>query len=186
MPPTIVAGVDAPTVSMSNMLTEGHRRDLLNSGFSASLHCRSELWKKGSFIFYAPESIVEWDIIVEYMPATQVYHIRRVQDGRLEDLGEVKSIEAAEQIVDRPYRLPQPPRSQGRRYYYAFIVELSTLSLSDLDAWQRWVRGEAAPAVQGKQNPATALQRGLGSLLSRVLGGETQSYERKSGTFKAG
>lgn len=185
MPQRIVAGVDAPTVSMADVLTEGHRRELLNNGFPASLRCRVELWKKGLF-FFGTESVVEWDIVVEYVPATKLYHIRRVQDGRLEDLGEVRSIEEAEQIVDRPYRLPIPPRSRGKRYYYAFTVELSTLSLSDLDAWQRWIRGEAEPAVQGRKNPATAVQRGLGSLLSRVLGGEVQSYERRSGTFSAG
>lgn len=185
MPQRIVAGVDAPSVSLSDVLTEGHRRELLNSGFSAALHCRVELWKKGLF-FFGLESVVEWDVIVDYVPATKVYQVRRVQGGRLEDLGEVRSIEEAEQIVDRPYRVPMPPRARGKRYYYSFSVDISTLQLSDLDAWQRWVRGEAEPAVQGKKNPATAIQRGLGSLLSRVLGGETQSYEKRSGPFSAG
>jgi hypothetical protein len=185
LPGRVVARSDGPTVSMVNVLTEGHRRELLNSGWPAALHCRIELFKKGVF-FFGPESVVEWDLIVEYSPATKVYHIRRVVDGRLEDLGEAKSIEEAEQIVDRPYRVPSSPRSSGGRYYYAFTTELSTLSLSDLDAWQRWVRGEAEPAVQGRKNPATALQRGMGSLLSRVLGGETQRYETRSVAFTAG
>src|SRR5687768_87013 len=92
MPQRIVAGIDVPTVSMADMLTEGNRRELLNSGFSAALRCRVELWRKG-WIFFNRESAVEWDIIVEYVPATKVYHLRRAQDGRLEDLGEVGSIE---------------------------------------------------------------------------------------------
>ena len=66
------------------------------------------------------------------------------------------------------------------------LIEISVLSLSDLDAWQRWVKGEAAPAIQGKRNPVGAFQRGIGALLSRVLGGDTQSYETRSGVFTAG
>ena len=112
--------------------------------------------------------------------------MRRVVDNRVETLGEVASIEAAEQLLRRPFSVPLTPRSRGGRYFYVFTIDVSTLSLGDLEAWQRWVRGEAQPAVQGKKNPATALQRGLGSLLSRVLGGETQSYERRSDTFTAG
>jgi hypothetical protein len=186
MPPRVVARTDAPTVSMADVLKEGHRRELLNSGWPAVLHCRVEVWKRGFLWTFGRESVVEWDLIVEYDPATRVYHVRRIQDRRIEELGAVGSIDEAEAIVDRPYRVPLTPRSSGGVYFYSFTMELSTLSLSDLDAWQRWVRGEARPALQGKRSPATALQKGLGSMLSRVLGGETQTYERKSGTFKAG
>ena len=56
----------------------------------------------------------------------------------------------------------------------------------DLDAWQRWVRGEATPAIRGDSSRVTALQRGLGSLMSRVLGGDRQQYEKQSGSFTAG
>jgi hypothetical protein len=149
------------------------------------LHCRVELWKRG-FIVFDRESVVEWDLIVEYVPATQAYHVGRRQDGRLEDLGQFATIDEAEQVVDRPYRVPLSPRSSGRRYYYAFSLTLETLTGSDLDAWQRWVRGDAEPAIRGKGSPITALQRGVGSLLSRVLGGETQHYEKRSGVFTAG
>lgn len=185
LPPQVVAGVDAPTLSLADALTEGHRRELLNAAFPSVLHCRVELWKRG-LIFFGRESVVEWDLIVEYIPATRLYHVSRQHEGKFDDLGQFPTIEEAEQLVDRPYRVPLTPKSQGGRYYYAFSLDVSTLSLSDLDAWQRWVRGDAEPAVKGKGNVLTALQRGVGSLLSRVLGGETQHYEARSGVFTAG
>lgn len=185
VPARVVARVDAPTTVMSSMLLEGHRRELLNSGWPAAMHCRVELWRKG-MLFFGRESVVEWDVVVEYAPATRTYIVRRYVDGRIEELGEARTIEEADRIVGRAFRVALTPRSSGRQYYYTFRVDLATLSLSDLDAWQRWVRGEAEPAVQGKKSPATAVQRGLGSLFSRVLGGETQTYERKSGVFRAG
>ena len=179
MPDQIVAGVDAPTVSLSAVLEEGHRRELLTAGWPAVLHCRVELWKRG-LITFDRESVVGWDIVVEYAPATQLYHIHRQQDGKVDDLGEVKTLEGVEQIVDRPYRVPLVPNTSRARYYYLFTLDLSTLSGNDLDAWQRWVRGDAEPAIHGKTSIISAVQRGLGSLLSRVLGGETQHYEKRA------
>lgn len=181
----VVTRSENPATTISGVLTEGHRRELLNSGWNTAIHAKVELWKKGLLGLFNVDSSVEWDVIIEYSPASKVYHLRRVVDGRTEELGEVTSIEAAEQILRKPFNAPLLPRSRGR-YFYAFKVEISTLSMSDLDAWQRWVKGEAGPAVQGKRNVGTALQRGLGALFSRALGGETQSYERRSDSFTAG
>lgn len=185
MPARVVAKGDGPTVSLGEMLSEGHRRDMLMSGWPTRLHCRVDLWKKG-FIAFSTESTFEWDYVVDYSPATESFQIRRQQEGRIELLGTVKSVAEAEQIVDRPIKLGIVPQSAGDRYYYYFGVDLSTLEMSDLDAWQRWVRGEATPAVQGKRSFLSALKKGFGSLFSRMLGGETQHYERRSDVFTAG
>src|SRR3954469_31756 len=184
LPSPLTAAVDAPTVALKDVLAEGHRRELLNAGWPTVLHCRVELWKRG-FIFFDQESQVAWDLIVEYVPATKLYRVQRQQDGKLERLGQFSTIEEAEQVIDQTYRVPLSPRSKGARYYYTFSLDLQTLTGSDLDAWQRWVRGDAEPAIRGKANPIGALQRGLGSALSRVLGGETQHYERRA-PFTAG
>jgi hypothetical protein len=179
MPPSIVARVDAPIVSFRDVLAEGHRRELLNAGWPTVLHCRVELWKRG-MLFYDQESTVSWDVIVEFVPATRVYRVQRRQDERLEALGQFATIEEAEQIIDKPYRVPPSPNAKGGRYYYQLSLDLQTLSGSDLDAWQRWVRGDAEPAIHGKASPIGALRSGLGSLFSRVLGGETQHYEKRA------
>lgn len=185
MPPQVVAGVDAPSVSLANMLSEGHRRELLSAGWPTVLHCRVELWKRSRIIFFDQESVVEWDITVEYIPATRLYHVWRQQEGKLDDLGQFSTVEEAERIVDRPYRVPLTPKRHGSRYYYAFNLDQSTLSGNDLDVWQRWVRGQAKPAIRGDSSRITALQRGFGVLFSRVLGGETQHYEVRA-AFTAG
>ena len=65
------------------------------------------------------------------------------------------------------------------------VVDIEALSVSDLDELERWLRGELRPAVRGKRAPIPAIQRGLGTLLSRVLGGERRQYEAKSSTFTA-
>jgi hypothetical protein len=179
LPPKMTARIDAPTATVQHVLAESHLREILKAGWPAKLHCRVELWRKGKFFWssFDVDSLIEWDVIIEYLPATHNYQIRRQQDGKLADLGAVSAIEDAEEIIDRPYRVPLTPRLSGSRYFYRFTGDLSALSVSDLDAWQRWVRGDAEPAVRGKGNVISAIQHGLGSLLSRALGGETQHYE---------
>jgi hypothetical protein len=185
-PDVVSAGTGVATTTISGMLTEGNRQESLLAAWPTRIHGKLELWRRGFLGAYDRESVFEWDVIVDYSPATKIYHLRRVVDNRVELLDEVTTIEAAEQVLRRPYSPPLSPSRNGSTYFYLFNAEVSTMSLSDLDAWQRWVKGEAQPAVQGKRNPLGAFQRGVGSLLSRVLGGDTQSYERRSTPFSAG
>ena len=55
-----------------------------------------------------------------------------------------------------------------------------TLDNTDLAEMQRWLRGEAQPAVRGKRNPGTALTNGLRTLTTRLLGGEARHYDARS------
>jgi hypothetical protein len=186
-PEVVVAGSGVATTTISGMLTEGIRREYLEGGWPTAIHARLQLWRKGGlFGFYGLEADFDWDVIIEYSPAAKSYHLRRIINDQPENLGEVGSIEAAEQLLRKPFSPPLSPKRTGATYFYLLKAEVSTLSLSDLEAWQRWLKGEAQPAVQGKTNPIGAIQRGLGSLLSRALGGDTQSYEGRSSIFKAG
>jgi len=186
-PETVIAGRGVATTAIYNVLTEGNRLEYLHGGWPTAIHARLQLWRKSGFLgSYEVEADFEWDVIVEYSPTSKTYHLRRVINNRPDDLGEVSSVDAAEQILRKPFSPPLSPERTGARYFYLFSAEVSTMSLSDLDAWQRWLRGDAGPAVQGKKNPVGAFQRGVGALLSRVLGGDTQSYEGRSTPFKAG
>src|SRR4051812_10683132 len=186
-PEIVVAGTGVATTTISGILTEGNRQDMLHGGWPTAVHGRLQLWRKGGwFGTFGLESDFEWDVIVDFSPASKTYHLRRIIDNRPDDLGEASSIEAAEQILRKPFSPPLSPERAGGRYFFLFNAEVSTLSVTDLEEWQRWLKGEAQPAVRGKRNPVGAFQRGLGSLLSRVLGGDSQSYERRSSVFTAG
>jgi hypothetical protein len=185
LPERVVAGSGVASTTISGILTEGHRLDLLHSGWPTAIHGKLELWRQGRVGIYNREADFEWDVVVEYSPASKLYHLRRIVENVVTDLGEVSSIQAAEQLLRQPFSPPLSPQRSGARYFYLFNAEVSTLSLTDIKAWQEWLRGEAGPAVRGQRNPVGVVQKGLGSLLSRVLGGDTQSYETRS-PFTAG
>jgi hypothetical protein len=180
LPERVVAGTGVASTSITGILTEGHRLDLLHNGWPTAIHGKLELWRQGRFGPYNLESDYQWDVIVEYSPASKLYHLRRIVENVVTDLGEVSSIQAAEQLLRQPFSPPLSPERSGGRYFYLFNAEVSTLSLTDIKAWQDWLRGEAAPAVKGKRSPVSAFKKGLGTALSRMLGGDTQTYETRS------
>lgn len=184
LPTGTEAGEIGPGISTANVLADAKTQELLRNGFPAALHYRLELWRKGGW-FDDRTGSTQWDVLVSYDPASKQYQIVRRHGRQLEDFGGFPTLAAAEAALDRVYRVGLKPSRSGR-YYYNLSLEIETLSVSDLDALQHWLRGEAQPAVRGHGNPATALRSGLGTLLSRILGGEKRTYEQRSGTFRVG
>lgn len=183
--PTAGAPVNAgPSIESAHLLT-AKTRELLLNGFPAALHYRLELWRGGGW-FDDLESSSEWDVFVFYDPVRHVYQVVRQHGKQREDFGAFGSLTSAEAAIDRGYRVPMQPRRAGAKYYYALSLDVQTLTESDLDALQRWLRGDFEPAVRGKNSPVSAISSGVGTLLSRILGGDKRHYERRSETFRAG
>jgi Domain of unknown function (DUF4390) len=185
VPAGTLTATQAPSIVGKNLLADPTTRELLRNGFPTKLHYKLELWKEKGW-FNDVEGSTEWEVLVQYDPATQVYRAVRRNGKQLEDFGSFATLTSAEEPLTRPYRVPLRPRSQGGRYYYNVFLDVTTLDVSDLDELQRWLRGEFQPAVRGKTNPASALKNGIGTLLSRLLGGERRHYEQRSETFTAG
>lgn len=167
------------------MLADGKMRELLRNGFPAALHFRLELWRAGG-VFDEIENTTQWDVLVNYNAYNQQYNVvRRQGTGSIEDFGGFPTLEGAEAVIEQFHQVPLRPTRSGTRYYYLVVLDVESLRVSDLDELQRWLKGELQPAVRGKRAPLSALRRGFGTLLSRVLGGETRHFEARSGTFRA-
>ena len=170
------------SVRASRLLDDRDMRELLLSGFPAALRFRLELWRVGG-LFDDIEAATRWEVLVRYDPYVKQYLVVRRQGAGLEDFGGFPTLEEAEAVLMRPFPVALRPRRAGSRYYYNAVLDVETLSVSDLDELQRWLSGDLQPAVRGKRAPLSALRRGFGTLLSRVLGGEKRHYEARSGTF---
>jgi hypothetical protein len=172
-------------VVAARLLDDSKIRELLRSGFPAAMTFRLELWRAGG-LFDELENTTQWNVFVSYDPYSQQYRAARRHGNELqEDFGEFATLEAAEARIARRYEVRLLPQRAATRYYYNVVLDIESLSVSDLDELQRWLRGELEPAVRGKRAPLSALRRGFGTLLSRLLGGETRHYESRSGTFSS-
>ena len=174
---------DAPFVSSGGLLTDATMRDLLANGFPARLHYRLERWVGGRW-FDDLKAASEWDVILKYDILGKRYQVVRVVNKKAESLGDFGTLEDASSVVESPYKTTIALPKKGQRGYYNLLLDVETLSLSDLDEVERWLRGELKPAVSGKKNPGTALGRGVRTLVVRLLGGEKRHYEARTGTFR--
>jgi len=169
---------EGPTISTENLLADANTRELLRNGFATRIHFRLELWRTG--LFNERAGFSDWEILVQQDPTTHAYNAVRRQDNRVvETFEEAATVTSAEAQFDKPFRVGLHP-DRGGRYYYNLIVELQTLTESDLDALQQWLHGPTAP---NKSNPITAIRSGFGRLFSRMLGGGKAVYEERSGVF---
>ena len=172
------AGALGATVTATNLFAEPDMRDLVRSGFPASLHFRLELWRTGG-LFDDLEGRVEWQIIVQYDPSAQRYRMVLQQGGKTEDMGTFATLATAQSTLERPTRTALLPERDGVRYYYTLALDIEALSVSDMDQLERWLRG-----VRGG-TAASAVGSGLRTLMLRMLGGEKKHFTGRSVVFVA-
>jgi hypothetical protein len=175
-PPT--AATRAATVTTTNLFGDADMRDLVRSGFPASMRFRLELWRVGG-LFNDLERQHDWELIIQYDPSAQRYRVAQRHGDRLEDVGSFATLSTAQLMLERPLRVPLLPDREGSRYYYNLVLNVEALSVSDMDQVERWLRG-----VRGG-GAGAALSNGVRTLMLRMLGGEKRTYERRSPTFVA-
>lgn len=175
---------EGPLVKARGVLTDERMRELLASGFPAQLTYRVELWSSEPWLDQLHRT-AEWEVRVRWRGVDQQYEVTQIVGGRVLSLGAFSRIEDAESAVERPLRVPMAAPKSRRRFYYQAVLEVRTLSVSDLDEVNAWLRGELQPAVRGERNPGTALSRGVRSLTTRLLGGERREYGARTATFRS-
>lgn len=179
VPPTVTLPA---TVAVRDVFADKAFDDLMRNGFPVRIHVRAELWRTGR-VFDEVTANVEWDIVVQFDNFDSIYEVLRVTADTIVPLGAYRRLADARAASELPYapNLPIPPR--GRESYVGVRADVQTMQLSDLEELQRWLRGEAAPAVQGRKNPGTVFGRGLRSLFTRLLGAEVRHLEGRTKPF---
>lgn len=177
---------DGPAVRTRGVLSRRETRDLLFQSFPSRLHYRVELWSRSGFFNELRES-VEWDVVVTYDPLAKTFRVHRSLDGRtFTVVGSGLQFDQMLAVVESAFQVPIKPPRRADRYYYEAVLDVETLSISDLDEVERWLRGEVQPAIRLQRNPGTALASGVRRLFVRLIGGERDQFQARSGTFRLG
>ncbi|HTD84915.1 MAG TPA: hypothetical protein VK648_14090 [Gemmatimonadaceae bacterium] len=141
LPPPQNAWADtAPSVGSAGLLADASMRDLLANGFPARLHYRLERWASGRW-FDDLKAAFEWDVVLKYDVLGKKYQVVRVVNNKAEPLGEYLTADLADDAIEAPYRAGISLPKRGQRGYYNLLLDVETLSLSDLDEVQRWLKG---------------------------------------------
>lgn len=164
-----------PAVRARGLLADPGLRDALHSGLPLRFRFRVELWEKGLFDRLVGTHRAALALLQD--PLDGAYTL---DNGRVEQ--RFRSLAEAEGAVQGAFAAGLHPTTPGRFYYIA-VLEIETLSLSDLEELQRWLRGEARPAVEGRRSVGRAVESGLRRAVVRVIGLPTRRYEARSATF---
>lgn len=166
-----------PRVIVGNVLEDDALEGAVRSGLPLRMRFRLELWRDRVIDDLVDE--FAWGAVVAFEPLE-----RRFIAGLLpgDSLGSHPSWEAVRRVVERAYHPAIAAPGPGR-YYYIGVLEIETLSLSDLNELERWLRGELEPAVRGRRSVGGAIGTGLKRFLIRILGLPARRYEVRSEPF---
>jgi hypothetical protein len=170
-------------VGLGTLLLQGGLTQALQSGLPLRIRVVAELWKDR--FFDGQEGRSEWRATLVYDPLERRYRFGAAsQDGEVE-AGEqaVEDLAEAQLQLEALFSLPLRPSSQGT-FYYTTEIEIETLSLSDLDELQRWLRGDLAPAVGREGDVEGAVGRGLRRLMVRMLSLPTRRVRLRTDPFR--
>lgn len=182
----------AQSLSVGPDATVGHRgvlrvRDILadeeleaavRSGLPVRIRFRVELWRDG-FIddLMASE---QWTAVLTYDALSEQYVARMRADARARIFPDFAS---ARKAIETAYVVSLRPQPRGR-YYFTGSVDIETLSLSDLEELERWLKGELQPAVSGDRSIPGAIGQGARRLFIRVLSLPERRLEARSERFR--
>lgn len=174
-----------PTVRSSNMLSDPRWLNMLRSGFPLRMHYRLEMWRSRSGWFDDFVRQVEWDVVVRHEPLLDQFAVTTLMPGgrTLENRygGEAQLARA----LGFSYRIAIRPTSPGE-YYYNASLQVATLSDSDLDELQRFLRGDLGPAASEGRDLGDALGRGATRILLKLGGLPSLRVEGRSRRFRVG
>ncbi len=175
-------GSRAPIVRSDRLLAEDRWLSSLRSGLPIRLHYRVEVWRSRGGWFDLFERQAEWDVIVRHEPLFDQFTLLTVSGGRAQER-RYATLDALSAALAFSYLVNVQPRVQGI-YYYAAVLEVSTLSDSDVDELQRFLEGDLGEVARGKESIGDALGRGATRFLLRLAGLPTLRLEARSPEFR--
>ncbi len=176
--------LDSVVVRAAHLLEDPVFDGALKNGFPVRYHFSLQLWQLG-FLFDRLSREAQWDAVVRLDPLTGEYDVVRSGGGRA--VTHFTSLEAANRALSTPFRVELLPRAgRGARYYYLATLDISSLSLTELEEVERWLQGDVGPTMQPKGNFGDALADAARRLLIRFSGLPRRRLEQRSPTFEAG
>lgn len=166
-----------PAVAMDGVLRDDALLDALKSGLPLRFHFRVELWRAGGGVDRLVEARENARALLR-APLDEGYTL---EDGRTQRA--YATLPECEAALERAFQPPIRPPGRGR-YYYIAVLNVETLSMSDLDELRRWLRGEARPAVTGNRPVGRAVESGLKRFFVRLLGIPTRRYDVRTPVFE--
>jgi hypothetical protein len=181
-PDSTARGARVPVVRSENLLADGRWLSTLRSGLPVRLHYRLEIWRsRGGWLDLLTRQ-TEWDVVVRHEPLLDQYTLLTIFANRAQER-RYATVDALSAALAFAYQVNVSPSASGR-YYYTAVLEVSTLSDSDLDELERFLDGDLGDVAKGRGNVGDALGRGATRFLLRLAGLPSLRLEARSDAFE--
>jgi hypothetical protein len=175
---TLAGNAHDPLVRTENLLEDTPWLSALRQGLPVRLQYRLEIWRSREAWLDEVQRQIEWTVVIRHEPLLDQFSVVRLLPNgvRRNVYGTPGALAAA---LGVPVRFTVAPREPGT-FYYAASLAVATLSDSDLDQFERILRGELDPA---NGEGGTLLQRAR-RLVLRLAGLPTANLTARSESFE--
>jgi len=174
-----IDGLRPPVVRAEHLLEDGVFDGALRNGFSVRFHFRLELWRKAT-LFDHLERDAEWDAVVRLDPLSGEFDLIRTGG----DVEHFTAMEAVSRALAKSFTVELAPAAGAAgRHYYLATLDIASLSQSELDEVERWLRGDVGPAISSHGGLSSALAVGARRLLIRLSGLPRRRLEARTAAF---
>ncbi len=176
---TLAGPTHEPLVRTRNLLEETPWLTALRQGLPVRLQYRLELWRSREAWLDEVDRQLEWTIVVRHEPLLDQFTVTRLGPGPLIQQRRVATPGALASLLGIGYQFQISPRAQGR-YYYSASLAVATLSDSDLDQFERILKGELDP----RNSEGGSLAERARRLVLRLAGLPTLNLSASSEAFE--
>ncbi|HEY7683752.1 MAG TPA: DUF4390 domain-containing protein [Gemmatimonadales bacterium] len=176
---TLAGASRDPVVRTRNLLEETPWLTALRQGLPVRLLYRLDIWRSRQAWLDEVQRQLEWTIVVRHEPLLDQFTVTRLGPGNLVQQRRVATPGALAALLSVGYQFQIAPTSDGR-YYYSASLAVATLSDSDLDQFERALRGELDPGNPEGGSLAERARR----LVLRLAGLPTLNLSATSESFE--
>ena len=170
-----------PLVMARHLMADGAFEGALRNGFPVRFGFRLSLWRDAA-LYDRLVNETEWDAVVVLDPVANNYRLLR-SSGAVETYNDLRALDTA---LATPYAVDLEAARSGRneRFYYLATLTIESLSLSELEDVERWLKGDLGRAITSRGDVGNAFSRGarlvlirLSGLPRRVLNARTDKFQ---------
>jgi hypothetical protein len=170
-----------PVVTAQHLMADGMFEGSLRNGFPVRFQFRLGAWRD-AWPFDKAAGEISWDVLVILDPVTNTYQVLRSPDSTLTTLPDLRSLDSALAV---PFTVDLVPRGRrNERYYFVADLDAESLSISELEEVERWLRGDLGRALTQRGDVGNAFSRGARLALIRLSGLPHRSLQAKTARFQ--
>ena len=169
-----------PVVVAEHLMGDGMFEGSLRNGFPVRFTFRLGAWRD-AWPFDRPAGELSWDVLVILDPVTNAYQMLRSPDSSVTTLPDLQALDSALAV---PFTVDLVPRRRSGRFYYIADLDAESLSISELEEVERWLRGDLGRALTQRGDVGNAFSRGARLALIRLSGLPHRSLQARTARFQ--